>query len=242
MMKNFKLLFGLSLLGVVLSAFGEAAKPLPKAHSNILTLNEERRLEAKISADFMNRIAVMNDRIVNVFGDEGTFVAQTDDATGQVFIKPTAENMVQPLSITLITENGITQDLTLTPKKSNATTLILKPRVAPTHPANQLLPTGLPNLQDEWLSIMKQAVLGELMASDTKVVAKRKVAGFSMHYLKGYQTKNYMVQVWLIKNNTKELKKLEEETFFKPGDLALSLQKHSLEPNDKTMLYILGAI
>ena len=60
--------------------------------SQILKVSEHKRLEASICPDSMNRLAVSNDRITQVFGDEGTFESQNDEGTGQVFLKPTAEN------------------------------------------------------------------------------------------------------------------------------------------------------
>jgi hypothetical protein len=74
----------------------------------------------------MNRIAIANDRITRIFGDDGTFESQNDEDTGQVFLKPTAENGTKSLSITLVTEQGITQDLTLKPTATSARTLIFK--------------------------------------------------------------------------------------------------------------------
>jgi hypothetical protein len=100
--------------------------------SQVLPLTENKRVEASISPDSMNRIAVANDRITQIFGDEGTFESQNDETTGQVFLKPTVENGTKNLSLTLITEQGITQDLTLKPTATSATTLIFKNAVAPT--------------------------------------------------------------------------------------------------------------
>ncbi len=258
-MKHLKLhktlfyIFPLIMLIAATSVFGDDPEPKSQSvnrhsvTSNILNINEHNRLNAKISLDFMNRIAVVNDRIVNIFGDEGTFVVQTDEATGQVFIKPTVENLTQPLSITLITENGITQDLTLTPTKSKAATLILKPQKSGSAHHSSVEPfPGLssrnPTLQDEWLQVMKQAVLGELAVFDSRITPTRKVNEFKMHYVKSYQKNDYLVQVWLIKNTSKNRVVLEEKIFFKKGDLALSLQKHLLPPNEKTYLYILGTV
>jgi hypothetical protein len=51
---------------------------------------------------------------------------QTEESTGQLFLKPTAENGKKPLSVTLITENGATQDMVLQPQEREATTVILK--------------------------------------------------------------------------------------------------------------------
>lgn len=99
---------------------------LPGQASDVLIIDPNKRLEASICADSMNRIAVANDRITQIFGDEGTFESQNDENTGQVFLKPTAENGSKNLSLTLITEQGITQDLTLKPTAKSATTLILQ--------------------------------------------------------------------------------------------------------------------
>jgi len=219
-----------------------------RQHSNsyVLTITENKRLEASIALDAMNRLAVVNDRIVNIFGDEGTFVVQTDEHTGQVFIKPTAENSDKPLSITLITENGVTQDLTLNPTKLTATTLILKPSHKPYNsPAEGLLPgftARNQTLQDQWIQIMKQAVLGELAIVETRIKMlpkARKVPGFNLGYDKCYQAGSLFVQVWTVKNITKVPQELQEQSFFKDGDLALSLAKRLLQPNEKTFVYVL---
>ena len=214
------------------------------SNSHVLTITENKRLEASIALDAMNRLAVVNDRIVNIFGDEGTFVVQTDEHTGQVFIKPTAENGDKPLSITLITENGVTQDLTLNPTKLKATTLILKSSHKPYNsPAEGLLPgfaARNQTLQDQWIQVMKQAVLGELAVVETRMLPKaRKVAGFNLSYDKCYQAGSLFVQVWTIKNISKVPQELQEKNFFKAGDLALSLAGRLLQPNEKTAVYVL---
>jgi hypothetical protein len=114
------LVFALSLL-LPMTAYAS-----PDQASQILRLSEHRRIEASICGTSMNRIAVSNDRITQLFGDEGTFESQNDETTGQVFLKPVPENGSRSLSLTLITEQGVTQDLTLTPDAQSARTLILK--------------------------------------------------------------------------------------------------------------------
>jgi len=246
-------IFPIIVLIASTSVFSELEPVLPPkaalqyATSNILNITEHKRLSAKIASEYMNRITIVNDRIVNVFGDEGTFVVQTDEHTGQIFIKPTADNGDKPLSITLITENGITQDLTLTPSPLKASTLILKPQTHATENykgADALIPgfsSRNATQQEQQIQIMKQAVLGELAVVETRITPSRKIAGFNLHYVKSYQAGSYLVGVWLIKNNSKNFQELQEKTFFKNGDLALSLQKRLLSPNEKTYLYILGS-
>lgn len=94
--------------------------------SQSLTMHPDKRLKAVIACDAMNRLMVANDRITQLFGDNEAYEVQSEENTGQVFLKPTAENGKKPLSVTLITENGLTQDLSLQPVEREATTIILK--------------------------------------------------------------------------------------------------------------------
>lgn len=45
--------------------------------NKILKISNTKRIEADICADSMNRITVANDRITQIFGDEGTFESQS---------------------------------------------------------------------------------------------------------------------------------------------------------------------
>jgi hypothetical protein len=105
-MKRVLLLLVLNLLNV----------PIDAASQTIAT-NPDKRLKAIISADSMNRLAVANDRITQIFGDQEAYEVQTEESTGQLFLKPTLENGKKPLAITLITDRvgGALRLLPLTP-------------------------------------------------------------------------------------------------------------------------------
>lgn len=94
--------------------------------SQTISVDPNKRLKAVISSDSMNRLAAANDRITQVYGDSEAYEVQTEESTGQLFLKPTLENGKKPLSITLITESGLTQDMTLEPVERDAATIILK--------------------------------------------------------------------------------------------------------------------
>src|SRR4051794_35728103 len=96
-------------LPIALSLVLTLLVPFSSRASQILTLTENKRVETAICPDSMNRIAITNDRITHIFGDDGTFESQNDENTGQVFLKPTVENGTKSLSLTIITEQGITQ-------------------------------------------------------------------------------------------------------------------------------------
>jgi type-F conjugative transfer system secretin TraK len=248
--KYLKLIIILKLLMIINIAVSEEVLPVVPTHhgGNVLTIAEDQRLEAQIG-NAMNRLAVVNDRIVNIFGEEEAFTFQSDEHTGQVFIKPTPENGNKPIAITLVTENGVTQDLTLIPSRTKATTVILKPAftVKPhASPTDVLLPgfnSHQQTLQQQWIEVIKLAVLGELPLINSKInPAIPKVPNLQVKFKKCYQSGQLLVTVWQVKNVSRELKELEEKQFFNTGDLALSLQHRILSPNKTTLLYVLGAV
>lgn len=92
-------------------------------------LNEMKVLEVPIAQDALTRIKVQNDRILQVFGNAGEYVLETDDYQGQIFIRPMPSLEAIPskaISLTMTTEAGYTQDLRLLPKKQAPEALILQ--------------------------------------------------------------------------------------------------------------------
>lgn len=109
--------------------------------AQILDLDSYTRHSVVVSVDELNRIAVENDKIHQVYGDEGRYVVQGDEVGGQVFLKvlvrPDSEKQT-PFTVTVITQSGQAQDLLLTPKAGSARTIILRPKVAVSNIARTL--------------------------------------------------------------------------------------------------------
>jgi len=228
--------------------------------SQTLTFSENKRLEIAISADSMNRIAVTNDRIAQVFGDEGTFVSQADEHTGQLFIRPSPENGTKPLSITLITENGVTQDLILKPTAKSATTTVFNTGVLNTSVFKNAAMQGvfkdtinssfgslqktLP-FQEQLLLIMRQLVGGQLVESEGELSPHHNRStseGFQLEHVKSYQAGPYCGQVFSVQNTTSTAIELLEKSFYQAGDLALSFEKRVLLPGAKTQLFVVRSL
>lgn len=87
-------------------------------------LNDLKVIEVPISQSGLTRITVKGDRIADVFGVAGEYVMEADETQGQVFIRP-LEPAFNPISITLTTEGGYTQDLCFVPKNKAPEALIL---------------------------------------------------------------------------------------------------------------------
>jgi type-F conjugative transfer system secretin TraK len=219
--------------------------------SQTLKVSGHKRLEASICPDSMNRISVANDRIMKIFGDEGAFESQHDESTGQVFLKPTVVNGVKDLSLTLVTEQGLTQDLTLKPVAQSATTVILtrssgerEPSVPGVRNYSCSFDKTLP-AQEQVLSVLKLAIAGQLQdaedspfpddSSQTRGNAVEQACNVTFD--KSWQVGTYAVQVFQVKNLTETSLELYEKDFYQPGDLALSFKKAVLPVGGTTTLY-----
>lgn len=247
-----------------------ASTPAQDTRVQVLKMAGNKRIEASICADSMNRIAVTNDRITQIFGDEGTFESQNDEATGQVFLKPTVENGSKNLSLTLITEQGVTQDLTLKPTAKSARTLVLArdtlERVPlghvplgndPDHqtPLNRDFLQTIPEpqlgigkiltIQEQLLTLIKQAISGQLPISEEEIRQNSPLEGCSITPDQSWQAGSYAVHSFQLENVTKTPLELQEKDFYQQGDLALSFdtrmsQKRILPPEGKTTLYVVS--
>ena len=240
---NLKKLSSLSLILAFMAILGGISQA-----SQVLPLSENR-VDVVISPDSMNRIAVVNDRISQVFGDEGTFVTQADEHTGQVFIKPSPENGVKPLSITFITENGSTQDLTLKPTASKATTTIFKntsqASVKTTSPSGLMTMGSIESLaerslpiQEQLLMVMRQLVGGQLAEGAGENLVRSNPDGYQLEHQKSYLSGSYVAHVFSVQNITSTAIELLEKSFYQSGDLALSFQKRILMPGAKTQFFV----
>jgi len=245
------------ILSLALAFLHPLASQASSQTSETLKLSEHKRIEASICTDSMNRIAVTNDRITHIFGDEGTFESQNDETTGQVFLKPTAQNGSKNLSITLITEQGFTQDLTLIPTEKSAKTLILThdpadQRPSPQNASDQGFLKGMdwqgnmdstrnfdePQLsvantlpfQDQLLTLLKQAVNGQLPTNeeDFSIHERSSPKSYALTLMQSWQAGPYGVHAFTVENVTDTPLDLQEKDFYQPGDLALSFNTHVL--------------
>ena len=96
--------------------------------ATIRTLDEMKVIEVPISQQGLTRLKVQDDRILHVFGNAGEYVLETDENQGQIFVRPIPLEGTpsKPISLTLTTESGHTQDLRLVPKDQAPEALILK--------------------------------------------------------------------------------------------------------------------
>ena len=76
-------------------------------------IDDTQKLKVTLSAKDTNRITIDNSRIAQVFGVEELMAIQFDEENGQCFVKAKI-NPGHPVTLTLITEEGETQDVEVT--------------------------------------------------------------------------------------------------------------------------------
>ena len=222
----------------------------------VKSLNDHSIIEVSISQNDLTRIAVKDDRILNVFGTSGEYVLESDEEQGQIFIRPTAP-ISKPLHLTLTTEKGHTQDLRLLPKNQAPETLLLekeeediKPgkiraiKVKGTISMGSLLKEPLPLMRGEVEELLtacqqeriplgyKQVPL-ELSSLHSPYLLIRELRGTQLRGL-----------TYEIKNTTKSRRILSEPEFIKICGLsadeivAILMPKKILNPLERGQIYV----
>jgi len=245
-----------------LTALFASVSTIEAGASQTYSMNPDKRIKASISNDSMNRIAVANDRITQVFGDSEAFETQTEESTGQVFLKPTIENANKSLAITLITESGATQDMTLEPSTRDAATIILKNTVASSPPLGigsfpgqaGLMPTAYgmgqgighqqgysPQLfQEQVIQAMKLLVSGQAPTLEVDNFTRTGPKGVELGLMASYMIgslKGYKIE---IKNTSGAPLELLEKDFYRTGDVAIFFDKRFVNTNEAATFYVVG--
>jgi hypothetical protein len=227
-----------------------------------------KRVQVPIAKDSMNRIAFANDRIAQVFGDEEAYTLQSDERSGQIFLKPTEANGDKPISLTLTTEQNIVQDMELIPQKIQTATIILKGdvknNIKPEHNVGSsgngfgfmgaslggaYLGAASPQaMMDKptdrighLIRIIKDAASQPLTEPEEDKPVTLNVTGVAVEGIRVIRALASEVSIYTLKNTTETDLSLSENSFVGSTVLAVSIEKHVLKPKEITRLFVLRA-
>ena len=226
-------------------------------------VDPSKRILVAISDDSMNRMAFANDRISQVFGDEEAYTIQTDETRGQIFLKPTEANGEKPISLTVITENGVVQDLELTPQKMATATIILKgekpmdrqsnpnflyhpPDLLGFSPMNQTsLSHSYGNGGDRasvLISAIKEVVSQDIMVTDQEEEKPLllKWEGFKTEGLRVIKARGFYVSVYRLTNTSDDTLEMADNVL--KNALAMATLKKIVNTGESTTLYVVWAV
>lgn len=216
--------------------------------AQIRTIDEMKTLDISISAQDLTRITTKEDRILNVFGNTGDYVLETEESQGQIFIRPTQQESKKPFSLTLTTEKGRTQDLRLLPKDQPAEALILNP--ADEKQRENLKRTQVPISKEEVESLLQACKAGRIPLGYKRVPIHLHPYQEPYPLIQGLKGDNLRCLTYEVKHsfsdgNNKQLLKLSEPQFVralnikKQDIIAVLMPKHTLSPGEKTYVYVI---
>jgi type-F conjugative transfer system secretin TraK len=199
---------------------------------------DQQKTTAILSKEHYTRISVEEDRIQQIFGAEGIFDIQSDDERGQIFLKPFHSSLSKPVSITIVTEGGITQDIRLMPRPVEAQSILFKPE--------ELMATEAPKVKSyrgELVELMQGMVYENFLEDydkmPLKTVERPAKEGLEIEPVSFYLGDRYVGRLYTLKNIGDVPVSLSEQEFSKGGDVALLLVSQTLLPKQTTRLYVI---
>jgi type-F conjugative transfer system secretin TraK len=199
-------------------------------------LHKDNRILADISLDSINRIYVEDDRIAQVFGLNEDLVIETDNNTGQIFLR-TKQN--KPIDLSIITEKQVTLDLRLLPKDISGETIIIKTN-KPTEPAKFNAKTT--SYLDRITTLMLAMANSQSITSFTINKVHKEILLWEKIEL--LQTSEYIGnkligEVYSLTNKTQDRIFLTETQFgWQQGVAGVAIKKHALALKETTQIYV----
>jgi type-F conjugative transfer system secretin TraK len=221
-------------------------------------LVDQQSTQVTVSNTEQNRIAVWGDRIQQVFGNEGAFEVQSDEENGQIFFRLAKagfgeETSSKPMTITLITEGGLTQDIKLIPQAVESQSILFKPQSFSKENSSKEPPQESLSQLPYSINLMKELVMEEnlkgfikspLTHSDRILPKDLKLELQALYRAcpraSDPRDGNYEARIYTLENQENAPLLLKEPNLTLPKDIALHLSQETLNPGEKTKLYIIS--
>lgn len=200
-------------------------------------------IHSKISYQNLNRIKVKGDKIDSIAGIETAFHFEKNDRTGEIFIRPTEDNGYSPISLSLTTVSGKTQDLQLEVVDGEANTieLVAEKEEYPQIDLSAMNEESSGNDYEESIcSVMKKFINLPKDFPEVEVKASdRKHAHLTANLEKAYMIDGYIALKYKVTTKLSRASRLDERMFSRKGDISLSLSCLEIHPGFSVSLYVL---
>ena len=200
-------------------------------------------IHSKISYQNLNRIKVKGDKIDSIAGIETAFHFEKNDKTGEIFIRPTEDNGYSPISLSLTTVSGKTQDLQLEVIDGEANTieLVAEKEEYPQIDLSAMNEESSGNDYEESIcSVMKKFINLPKDFPEVEVKASdRKHAHLTANLEKAYMIDGYIALKYKVTTSLNNASRLDERMFSRKGDICLSLSSLEIRPGFSVSLYVL---
>lgn len=228
------------LFGIVLSF---------SAYSETFKLSDNP-IKTRISSKQLNRISVKNDRIESVIGIEEAFQFEKNEKTGDGYIRPTEANGKEPISISITTVSGRTQELLLKVDDGEANTITLENGTpedvseaqeieVSSETENSSFVSPASSYETSITECMKRLVVGDLIPIKLAITPSKNVPGFKIKHICSYNVGKFVGEKFEVTNNSNVMVDLKEKQFWSPDDVALSFSDLKICKGKKVILYVL---
>lgn len=203
----------------------------------IKNLDQNHRLVFDISQDSINRISVDDDRIAQVFGLNEDLVIETDNNTGQIFLRT---KQTKPIDLSIITEKHVTLDLRLQPKSIAGETIIIKTNKL-TEPCK--LNAKTTSYVEQITTLMLSMATEQHITSYTLTKVHKKILlwdNIDLLQTSEYVGNNLIGEIYSLTNKTKNRLFLTETQFgWQPKVAGVAIKKHAIAPGETTQIYVI---
>jgi len=200
-------------------------------------IDDTQKLKVTLSAKDTNRITIDNSRIAQVFGVEELLAIQFDEENGQCFVKA-KNNPGHPVTLTLITEEGETQDVEVTFADVPSEVVRLHSLKKDLKPLSEVVGDDDGSGHAEAIELIKQLVRQQVPKgftvmglSDPKDQMLRN--GCTLQFLKRLTGRGWEILIGSVKNPTDGLIRLKESALASEQDIAVYVSQQEL-PHGQT--------
>jgi hypothetical protein len=217
---------------------GSCAEGIVKAD-----IDDTQKLSVRLSIKDTNRITIDNSRIAQVFGIEELMAIQFDEENGQCFVKAKS-NPGYPVTLTLITEEGETQDLEITFADVPSEVVRLHSIKKDLRPLSDVVDDSGELNHHHAVELIKQLVRNqipkgftvmELSDPSDRILGN----GCTVRYIKRLTGVGWDVYVGSVKNPSRSLVGLKESVVAEEPDVAVYLSQLELHEGQSATCVII---
>lgn len=190
---------------------------------------------AKISADDLTRLTINNGRIASWHAPKGKLVIQKNSKSGELYVRPLSRK--EPVSLFVTSARGSTYAITMMPVAMPAESLVLneaRRKAPPTIERAGALDITIKNLM--------LTMAADRMPADMEVRESSQTfslwQGSRLTLMRSWLGASLMGERFDLTNTGTSSMRLLEQEFFKPGVLAVSIEKHELVPSESTRIFV----
>lgn len=190
---------------------------------------------AKISADDLTRLSINNGRIASWHAPKGKLVIQKNAKSGELYVRPL--NRAVPVSLFVTSDRGSTYAITMMPVEMPAESIILIE-------ARRKTPSMIERAgtRDATIKDLMLAMAADRMPPDMEVRESSQTfslwQGSRLTLMRSWLGASLMGERFDLTNTGTSPMRLLEQEFFKPGVLAISVEKHELAPSESTRIFV----